>query len=54
MSHYISLVPVLIFLTAAVTTVVLVFLSVRGTVPGDRAGVLRAVAEVIRALRGRP
>jgi hypothetical protein len=41
-------------LIAAVTAVLLVRLALTGTESSDRAAVLNAVADIIRAIRGRP
>lgn len=54
MSHYLSLAPLAITVTSAAVVLGVVIISLHGTEPGDRARVLQAVAEVIRALRGRP
>ncbi|MFB7287787.1 hypothetical protein [Actinacidiphila glaucinigra] len=48
-----ALVPVAILLVTAATAVVIVMVALRGTASRDRATVLKAVAEVIRAVRGR-
>ncbi|MFE0733230.1 hypothetical protein ACFW2X_34370 [Streptomyces antibioticus] len=42
----------LVALVAAVAAVLVVIVAMRGTASGDRATVLKAVAEVIRAVRG--
>jgi hypothetical protein len=47
-----ALVPVAILLMTAATAVVIVMVALRGTASRDRASVLKAVAEVIRAVRG--
>jgi hypothetical protein len=47
-----TLVPVAVALVAAGAAVLIVIVVVKGTVSGDRATVLKAVAEVIRAVRG--
>ncbi|MGW4513028.1 hypothetical protein ACWEO4_13685 [Streptomyces sp. NPDC004393] len=45
-------VPVAVTLVAAVAAVLMVIVVVNGTASRDRATVLKAVAEVIRAVRG--
>nr|WSW48738.1 hypothetical protein OG296_37035 [Streptomyces sp. NBC_01001] len=47
-----ALVPVAGVLVAAAAAVLIVMVALRGTASRDRATVLKAVAEVIRALRG--
>ncbi|WP_175548617.1 hypothetical protein [Mangrovactinospora gilvigrisea] len=42
--------PVILALSAVVISI----LALRGTASKDRAGILRAVAELVRGLRGRP
>ncbi|GAA4663561.1 hypothetical protein GCM10023347_14290 [Streptomyces chumphonensis] len=51
-SAWALLVPVGITLVAAVATVLVVIVAMKDTASGDRATVLKAVAEVIRAVRG--
>lgn len=46
------LLPVAITLVAAVAAVLIVIVAVKGTASRDRATVLEAVADVIRAVRG--
>ncbi|WP_158674720.1 hypothetical protein [Streptomyces hoynatensis] len=46
------LAPVAVALIVAVAAVLVVIVAVKGTAPSDRATVLKAVAEVIRAIRG--
>jgi hypothetical protein len=48
------LVPAGIVLIAAAAAVLVVRLALAGTESGDRAAVLSAVADIIRAIRGRP
>ncbi|GAB2460225.1 hypothetical protein [Streptomyces incanus] len=48
-----GLVPVAGMLVAATAAVLIVGLALKGTASRDRARVLSAVAEVIRAVRGR-
>jgi hypothetical protein len=48
-----ALVPVASVLVMGATAVSIVMVALRGTASRDRAPVLKAVAEVIRALRGR-
>ncbi|MFB8137879.1 hypothetical protein [Streptomyces mirabilis] len=47
-----ALVPVALTLVAAATAVLIIIVAMKGTASGDRASVLNAVAEVIRAVRG--
>ncbi|MFD8723876.1 hypothetical protein ACFV2H_39475 [Streptomyces sp. NPDC059629] len=47
-----ALVPVAGMLVMATTAVSIVIVALRGTASRDRATVLKAVAEVVRALRG--
>ncbi|CAM5539432.1 hypothetical protein BOQ63_005115 (plasmid) [Streptomyces viridifaciens] len=47
-----ALVPVAVMLLAAAAAVTIVMVALKGTAPRDRATVLKAVAEVIRAVRG--
>ncbi|WP_371788092.1 hypothetical protein OG404_09075 [Streptomyces griseoaurantiacus] len=47
-----TLVPVAVALVAAAAAVLIVIVVVKGTASRDRATVLKAVAEVIRAVRG--
>ncbi|MFJ9448627.1 hypothetical protein ACIRRH_43595 [Kitasatospora sp. NPDC101235] len=47
-----ALVPVASMLVAAASAVAIVMVALKGTASRDRATVLRAVAEVIRAVRG--
>ncbi|MFJ6900559.1 hypothetical protein [Streptomyces hokutonensis] len=51
-SAWALMVPVAVTLVAAVTAVVVVIVAVKDTASGDRATALKAVAEVIRAVRG--
>ncbi|MEV0839252.1 hypothetical protein AB0I55_06785 [Actinocatenispora sera] len=39
--------------TPAVATVIVTGLALKDTAPRDRAGILRGLAELVRALRGR-
>ncbi|MGW6979125.1 hypothetical protein ACWGE1_06695 [Streptomyces sp. NPDC054932] len=39
--------------TVTAATLAIVFRALRGTTSAQRAGILRAVADVVRALRGR-
>ncbi|MCX4538924.1 hypothetical protein OHA79_45090 (plasmid) [Streptomyces sp. NBC_00841] len=48
-----ALVPVASMLVAATAAVLVVVVALKGTASRDRATVLRAVAEVILAVRGR-
>ncbi|MFE2145207.1 hypothetical protein ACFXA3_26315 [Streptomyces sp. NPDC059456] len=48
-----ALVPVAGMLVAAATAVAIVTVALKGTASRDRATVLKAVAEVVRAVRGR-
>ncbi|MCF4140444.1 hypothetical protein L1856_31760 [Streptomyces sp. Tue 6430] len=48
-----ALVPVAGMLVTAATAVSIVMVALKGTASRDRATVLKAVAEVIRAVRGR-
>lgn len=47
-----ALVPVAAVLVTAITAVLVVVVTMKGTASSDRAMVLQAVAEVIRAVRG--
>ncbi|WP_427168710.1 hypothetical protein ACQF4J_01540 [Streptomyces sp. C1-1] len=51
-SAWAVMVPVAVTLVAAVAAVLLVIVAVKDTTSRDRATVLKAVAEVIRAVRG--
>ncbi|MEU3175504.1 hypothetical protein [Streptomyces sp. NPDC007000] len=51
-SAWALMVPVAVTLVAAVAAVLVVIVAVKDTASGDRATVLKAVAEVIRAVRG--
>ncbi|MEV5149725.1 hypothetical protein [Streptomyces sp. NPDC052727] len=48
-----ALVPVLCMLVGATAAVLIVVIAMKDTASPDRATVLRAVADVIRAVRGR-
>lgn len=50
---WVVLLPAVGVLCAAVTAVVGVTVVLRGTNSHDREGVLRAVAEIVRAVRGK-
>ncbi|MFE2217587.1 hypothetical protein ACFW93_37430 [Streptomyces canus] len=47
-----ALVPVVAVLVTAAATVLIVIVALGGTASRDRATILKAVAEVIRAVRG--
>lgn len=47
------LLPVAGLVCAALAAVLIVSVALRGCASGDRAGVLRAAAEVVRAVRGK-
>ncbi|MFB7864738.1 hypothetical protein [Streptomyces sp. NPDC056069] len=51
-SDWALVVPVAVTLVAAVAAVLVVVVAVKDTASRDRATVLKAVAEVIRAVRG--
>lgn len=47
-----ALVPFGAMVVVAASAVTIVVVALKGTAPHDRAGVLKAAAEVIRAMRG--
>jgi hypothetical protein len=49
-----ALIPAGVVLIVAATAVLIVRLALAGTESGDRAAVLNAVADIIRAIRSRP
>lgn len=50
---WVALVPVAAVLVVAVAAVLIAAVSMKGTASWDRAGVLEAIADVIRAVRGK-
>ncbi|WP_331732791.1 hypothetical protein OG613_48645 (plasmid) [Streptomyces sp. NBC_00015] len=47
-----ALLPVAGMLLASITAVLIVLVALKGTVGRDRAMILKAVAEVVRSIRG--
>ncbi|GGM06326.1 hypothetical protein GCM10010129_57510 [Streptomyces fumigatiscleroticus] len=53
MDVWTAVVPLAGLAILAISTVIITGMALKGTAPQDRAGILRAVAEVVREIRRR-